>query len=148
MSSIFRHVAIAAFGMGLAICASTVSMAAEKMMCGAAALEKLDEKARQVRIEECSSQTPVLVSDTLIAPIPTILAARSKGPKLRDKVDRQRAACPPAKTVLDALTAKRRKEGPKGDVDQGCTDVTPTPDVPALRRRKGPKGAGSSDAQG
>ena len=144
MSSISRHIAFAALGMGLAICAPTASMAAAKTMCEAAALGKRDDKARQTRIEECSSQTPVLVSDTLIAPIPTILAARSKGPKLRDKVDHLRAACPPVKTALDALTAKRRKEGPKGDGESGCTDVTPTPDIPALKRREGPKGDSGS----
>jgi hypothetical protein len=145
MSVVSRHVAIAAFGMGLAICASTASMAAAEMMCGSDALGKLDEKARQGRIEECSSQTPVLDSETLIAPTPTIVAARKKGPKERDK--HLRAACPPPKTLLDALTLKRRK-GPKGRTDHGCTDLNPTPDVPLLKRRKGPKGAGSSDAQG
>jgi hypothetical protein len=157
MSSKTRHVAIAVFGLGLAICSFTPSMAAKakmksnlhlaEMMCGSTALEKLDENAKQARIEECSSQTPVLDSGTLIAPIPTIVAARKKGPKERDKTDHQRAACPPQTTSPDALTAKRRREGPKGDVDHGCTDSNPTPDVPALKR-KGPKGAGSSDAQG
>jgi hypothetical protein len=146
MSSESRHVAIAAFGMGLAICASTASLAAAEMMCGSEALGKLDEKARQARIEECSSETPVLDSGTLVAPILTIVAARKKGPKERDKSDHQRAACPAAKTVLDALTAKRGK-GPKGDVGHGCTDSNPTPDVPALKR-KGPKGRSGSDAQG
>ena len=154
MSSISRYVAFAAFGIGLAICGATELIAAKlktnldlvEMKCGSAALERLDEKANLTRMEECNSQTPNLVSDTLIAPIPTILAARSKGPKLRDKVDHQRAACPPAKTVLDVLAAKRRK-GPKGDGESGCTDSNPTPDVPALKR-KGPKGRSGSDAQG
>jgi hypothetical protein len=142
MGVVSRHVAIAAFGMGFAICASMASMAAAEMMCGSAALEKLDEKARQARMEECSSQTPAIDSGTLFAPIPTIVAARKKGPKERDK--HLRAACPPPKTLLDALTSKRRK-GPKGAHDHGCTDLNPTPDVPILQRRKGP---GSSDAQG
>jgi hypothetical protein len=146
MSSISRHVAIAAFGLGLAICASTASMAAAEMMCGSAALEKLDEKARQARIEECSSQTPVLDSGTLVAPIPSVVAARSKGPKLRDK--HLRAACPLPKIGIDALTAMGRKEGPKGAGESGCIDLKLAPDVPILKRRKGPKGAGSSDAQG
>jgi hypothetical protein len=142
MSSISRHVAIAAFGMGLAICASTASMAAAEIMCGSDALEKLDEKARQARIEDCSSQTPVLVSGTLVAPIPSVVAARSKGPKLRDK--HLRAACPLPKIGMDALTAMGRKEGPKGDVGHGCTDLKLAPDVPILLRRKGPKGRSGS----
>jgi hypothetical protein len=146
MSVVSRHVAIAAFGMGLAICASTASMAAAEMMCGSAALEKLDEKARQARIEECSSQTPVLDSGTLVAPIPSVVAARSKGPKLRDK--HLRAACPLPKIGIDSLTAMGRKKGPKGDVDHGCTDLKLAPDAPILLRRKGPKGRSGSDAQG
>jgi hypothetical protein len=141
MSSISRHVAIAAFGMGLAICASTASMAAAEMMCGSAALEKLDEKAKQARIEDCSSQTPVLDSGTLVAPIPTVVAARGKGPKERDK--HLRAACPLPKIGIDALTAKRRK-GPKGAVGHGCTDLKLAPDVPILQRREGPKGISGS----
>jgi hypothetical protein len=153
MSLKFRHVAIAVVGMALSIDGSTGSMAAKKasnlqtteIMCDAAALEKLDDKARLDRIEECNTQTPKLESGTLVAPIPTIVAAKSKGPKLRDK--HLRAACPPPKTVLDALTAKRRK-GPKGDVDRGCTESNPAPDVPLLKRRKGPKGRSGSDAQG
>jgi hypothetical protein len=153
MRAISRHISIWAFGIGLAISCIPGSMA-EKMQskldladvkCGTSALEKLDKKTRLGRIEECNSQTPTLDSGTLVAPIPTIVAAKSKGPKLRDK--HLRAACPPPKTVLDALTAKRRK-GPKGDVDHGCTESNPAPDVPVLKRRKGPKGAGSSDAQG
>jgi hypothetical protein len=153
MSANFRHVSIAAFGLGLAISCIPGSMAAKmqskldlaNMNCGPSVLENLDEKTRQSRIEECNSQTPTLDSGTFVAPIPTIVAAKSKGPKLRDK--HLRAACPPPKTVLDALTAKRRK-GPKGAVDHGCTESNPAPDVPLLKRRKGPKGAGSSDAQG
>jgi hypothetical protein len=156
MSSLSGNLAIVVLGMGLTICSSSALMAAAKtanlhlneMKCGPAALEELDEKSRQGRIEECSSQTPVLDSGTLIAPIPTIVAARKKGPKERDKTDHQRAACPPQTTSPDALTAKRRKEGPKGDVDHGCTDSNPTPDVPLLKRRKGPKGAHGSDHQG
>jgi hypothetical protein len=146
MGVVSRHVAIAAFGMGLAICASTASMAAAEMMCGSAALEKLDEKARRARIEDCSSQTPALESGTLVAPIPTVVAARSKGPKLRDK--HLRAACPLPKIGIDSLTAMGRKEGPKGDVDHGCTDLKLAPDAPLLKRRKGPKGRSGSDAQG
>jgi hypothetical protein len=145
MSSKSRRIAIAAFAVGLAICASTASMAAAKMMCGSAALEKLDEKARQARIEDCSSQTPVLVSGTLVAPIPTVVAARGKGPKERDK--HLRAACPLPKIGIDALTPKRRK-GPKGDGESGCIDLKLAPDVPILLRRKGPKGAVGSDHQG
>jgi hypothetical protein len=153
MSLKFSHVAIAVVGVAMSIGYTSGSMAAKKasnlqtteIMCDAAALDKLDEKSRLVRIEECNTQTPKLESGTLVAPIPTIVAAKSKGPKLRDK--HLRAACPPPKTVLDALTAKRRK-GPKGDVDHGCTESNPAPDVPLLKRRKGPKGAGSSDAQG
>jgi hypothetical protein len=146
MSVVSRHVAIAAFGMGLAICASTASMAAAEMMCGSAALGKLDQKARQTRIEECRSQTPVLDSETLIAPIPTVVAARGKGPKLRDK--HLRAACPLPKIGIDALTVMGRKEGPKGAGESGCTDLKLAPDVPLLKRRKGPKGDVGSDHQG
>jgi hypothetical protein len=149
----FCHVAIAVVGVALSIGYTSVSMAAKKasnlqtveIFCDAAALDKLDEKSRLVRIEGCNTQTPKLESGTLVAPIPTIVAAKSKGPKLRDK--HLRGACPPPKTVLDALTAKRRK-GPKGDGESGCTESNPAPDVPVLKRRKGPKGAGSSDAQG
>jgi hypothetical protein len=144
MSVVSRHVVIAAFGMGLAICASTASMAAAEMMCGSAALEKLDEKARQSRIEDCSSQTPVLVSDTLIAPNSNDSGSKKKGPKERDKSDHQLAACPPQTTSPDTLTAKRRKEGPKGDGESGCIDLKLAPDVPTLLRRKGPKGRSGS----
>jgi hypothetical protein len=150
----FRHVAIAIVGVAMSIGYTSGSMAANRasnsqtaeIMCDAAALEKLDEKARLARIEECNTQTPKLESGTLVAPIPTIVAAKSKGPKLRDK--HLRAACPPPKTVLDALIAKRRKEGPKGAGESGCTDSNPAPDVPLLKRRKGPKGAVGSDHQG
>jgi hypothetical protein len=155
MSSLSGNLAIVVLGMGLTICSSSALMAAAKtanlhlneMKCGPAALEELDEKSRQGRIEECGSQTPVLDSKILIAPIPTILAARKKGPKERDKSDHQRAACSPPNTVFDALTAKRRK-GPKGAGESGCTELKPTPDAPTLRRRKGPKGRSGSDAQG
>ena len=122
MSLKSRYIAVAFFGFGTAICCANGSMAAKEksnlhlteVMCGPTAIEKLDEKARQGRIEECNSQEPKLDAGGIVAPIPTILAARKKGPKERDKSDHQRAACSPAKTVLDALTAKRRKEGPKG----------------------------------
>jgi hypothetical protein len=153
MSLKFRQVAIAVVGVAMSIGYTSGSMAANRasnsqtaeIMCDAGALEKLDEQARLARVAECTTQTPNFETGTLVAPIPTIVAAKSKGPKLRDK--HLRAACPPPKTVLDALTAKRRK-GPKGAVDHGCTESNPAPDVPLLKRRKGPKGAGSSDAQG
>lgn len=154
MSLKSRYTAVAFLGFGTAICCANGSMAAKEksnwhlaeIMCGPAAIEKLDEKARQGRIEECNSQAPKFDANGTVAPIPTILAARKKGPKERDK--HLRTACPPPKTLLDALTAKRRKEGPKGAGESGCTELKPTPDVPILKRRKGPKGRSGSDAQG
>jgi hypothetical protein len=117
-------------------------------------------------------------------PKPAPVAARSKGPKLRDKVDRVTGPSPTtdpaaetqAVVASDAPPEARRKEGPKGAVGHGRTEATPAPDAapaegrrrkgpkgdsgsgrtaapatdtqPAARRKEGPKGAGSSDAQG
>jgi hypothetical protein len=89
MSLKSRYIAVAFFGFGTAICCADGSMAAKEksnlhlteVMCGPAAIEKLDEKVRQGRIEECNSQEPKLDAGGIVAPIPTILAARKKAPK-------------------------------------------------------------------
>jgi hypothetical protein len=101
-------------------------------------------------------------ASTTVMPKPAPVAARSKGPKLRDKVDRVTGPSPitdpatPTQTAtpvarIDAPDAARRG-GPKGGgrdkEDVGRTEA-PAPDAqPAARRKEGPKGDGSSDAAG
>jgi hypothetical protein len=97
-------------------------------------------------------------ASTTVMPKPAPVAARSKGPKLRDKVDRVTGPSPttdpatPTQTTapvapIDAPDAAR-KEGPKGAGSsdaQGRTDAPAPASTPSdERRREGPKGAGES----
>ena len=101
-----------------------------------------------------SPPNPPAVSTTVV-PKPAPVAARSKGPKLRDKVDRVTGPSPttdpatPAQTAtpvapIDAPDAARRG-GPKGGgrdkIDTGRTTAATPSDAPVEDRRKeGPKG--------
>jgi hypothetical protein len=95
-------------------------------------------------------------ASTTVMPKPAPVAARSKGPKLRDKVDRVTGPSPttdpatPTQTAtpvapIDAPDAARKK-GPKGRSGSGRTEAAPEPDSAPVeeRRREGPKGDGES----
>lgn len=103
-----------------------------------------------------STTPPSQSADTAtVVPKPAPVAARSKGPKLRDKVDRVTGPSPttdpatPAQTAtpvapIDAPDAARRG-GPKGGgrdkIDTGRTTAATPSDAPVEDRRKeGPKG--------
>ena len=97
-------------------------------------------------------------ASTTVMPKPAPVAARSKGPKLRDKVDRVTGPSPTPDTATPAHTATpvapivapdaARRGGPKGGgrdkEDTGRTEA-PAPDTqPTGRRKEGPKGAEGS----
>jgi hypothetical protein len=91
-----------------------------------------------------------------VAPIETAAAARRKGPKVKVKeaMDTSRVANPPTTTEPVAQPETARTGRPKERDPTPTNDrvaIPPTTTEPVAQpaeRREGPKGAGSSDAQG
>jgi hypothetical protein len=117
----------------------------------------------QAQTSGSTAQPNPPAASTTVMPKPAPVAARSKGPKLRDKVDRVTGPSPTPDTATPAHIATpvapivapdaARRGGPKGGgrdkEDTGRTEMPPSPETqPAGRPKEGPKGASGSDHDG
>jgi hypothetical protein len=102
---------------------------------------KIRDKVPMLRVENPNPVTEP------VAPIDAPDAARRGGPKGGGR-DKELVGITATPAVDVAPAEGRRKEGPKGDSGSGRTAAPATDTQPAARRKEGPKGAGSSDAQG
>jgi hypothetical protein len=105
------------------------------------------EKRKEATARVANPSTPgVPAADVPIAPIDAPDAARTGRPKEKEKeATNDSVASPPATTEPVAQPTERRRKGPKGAVGSDAQGLTtpPTDAQPTERRREGPKGAGS-----